>query len=107
MELFIPNILAVARAENVSAETKPTIPHKDIFATGGKEFQKIYFEELVRNHYNESKNFAALSNVARVYHEEYFGAGGSTVKRWKINFPQYNVSLNVEDQGDNLLVNVL
>lgn len=104
MDFFIPNILAVQSLSGVAAQERRIITDSDIAVPAGTEFQKVYFEELVKRCYREEGNFESLAGVARVYYEEYFGVGGSTIKRWKINFSRYNISLNLEENGGRLTV---
>lgn len=104
MELFIPNILTVPKVLGVSTENRSNLTDSDISAPTGGEFQKIYFEELAKRCYKESGNFESLAGIARVHYEEYFGAGGSAIKRWRIHFSRYNVSLNLEENGGRLEV---
>lgn len=104
MELFIPNILAVPKTSAIAPESRGILTESDISAPAGSEFQKVYFEELAKRCYKEEGGFESLSRVARVHYEEYYGAGGASVKRWKIHFSKYNVSLNLEETGGKLIV---
>ncbi len=105
MELFVPNILTVKPVNIVEADKQAVFKVDNISAPSDNYFKKIYFEELSKNCYIENGNFDSLLNVARIHHEEYFGAGGSKISRWKIYFTNYNILINIEeDEGGRLFV---
>ena len=90
MDLFIPYItVQPVSPVNDSIETKPD--YNTTAVSQNSEFQKIYFEELARKYYEEDGNFNAISNIARIHYEEYYGGGSTPLKRWKIYFSKYNV----------------
>lgn len=101
MDLFIPYItVQPASPVNDSIETKQT--YNTMAVPQNSEFQKIYFEELARKCYEEDGNFNAISNMARIYYEEYYGVGSTPLKRWKIYFSKYNILVNIEDNNGQL-----
>lgn len=105
MDLFLPNVLPVQAVFRPEAETLKTLKHEDISAPLGSEFRKVYFEELAKRCYRESGSLDELSAVARIHHEEYYGAGGGRIKRWRVFFCKYNVLVNIEeDAGGRLFV---
>ncbi len=105
MELFIPNILTVQPVPGPAPDRPGTLGPADISAPAGGEFRKVYFEELARRCYSENGNLDMLGAVARIHHEEYYGAGGGKVKRWRVFFSKYNVLVNIEeDAGGRLFV---
>ena len=96
MDLFIPYItVQPVSPVNDSIETKPD--YNTTAVSQNSEFQKIYFEELARKYYEEDGNFNAISNIARIHYEEYYGGGSTPLKRWKIYFSKYNVLVNIEE----------
>ena len=90
MDLFIPYItVQPVSTVNDSIETKPD--YNTTAVSQNSEFQKIYFEELARKYYEEDGNFNAISNIARIHYEEYYGGGSTPLKRWKIYFSKYKI----------------
>ncbi len=80
MDLFIPYItVQPVSPVNDSIETKPD--YNTTAVSQNSEFQKIYFEELARKYYEEDGNFNAISNIARIHYEEYYGGGYRCGKR--------------------------
>lgn len=105
MELFIPNILAVQPVPQIEPDRPATLGAGDISAPAESEFRKVYFEELARRCYSENGNFDMLCAVARIHHEEYFGAGGGKIRRWRVFFSKYNILINIEeDAGGRIFV---
>lgn len=103
MDLFIPYItVQPASPVNDSIETKST--YNTMAVPQNSEFQKIYFEELARKCYEEDGNFNAISNMARIHYEEYYGVGSAPLKRWKIYFSKYNILVNIEDNNGQLYI---
>ena len=101
MDLFIPYItVQPVSPVNDSIETKPD--YNTTAVSQNSEFQKIYFEELARKYYEEDGNFNAISNIARIHYEEYYGGGSTPLKRWKIYFSKYNLLVNIEDNNGQL-----
>ncbi len=106
MDLFIPYItVQPVSPVNDSIETKPD--YNTTAVSQNSEFQKIYFEELARKYYEEDGNFNAISNIARIHYEEYYGGGSTPLKRWKIYFSKYNVLVNIEDNNGQLHIKAI
>lgn len=103
MDLFIPNIV-VQPIEPINDTVETKINYNTISVPQGSEFQKVYFEELMRKCYEEDGNFSAVSNMARIHYEEYYGAGSSPLKRWKIYFSKYNILVNIEDNNGKVQI---
>ncbi len=101
MDLFVPYI-TVQPASPVNDSIEPKNDYKTMAVPSKNEFQKIYFEELARQCYEESGNFNAISNMARIHYEEYYGGGAGPLKRWKIYFSKYNILVNIEDNNGQL-----
>lgn len=99
MELFIPNVLTVQPVFKAEADRPAILGAGDISAPAESEFRKVYFEELARRCYSENGNLDMLCAVARIHHEEYFGAGGGKIKRWRVFFSKYNVLVNIEEDA--------
>ena len=98
MDLFIPYI-TVQPASAVNDSIEPKINYNNISVPQNSEFQKVYFEELAKKCYEEDGNFNAVSNMARIHYEEYYGGGTQPLKRWKIYFTKYNILVNIEDNN--------
>lgn len=105
MELFVPKIITVKPVNAVETDKQSVFKIDNINVPTDNYFKKIYFEELAKNCYKEKGNFDSLLHMARIHHEEYFGLGGSKVRRWKIFFSKYNILINIEeDEGGRLFV---
>lgn len=109
MDLFIPaitvqpiNVVKAIDAVNDSIDSINN--YNSINVPSNNEFQKVYFEELARKCYEDNGNFNAISNMARIHYEEYYGIGSIPLKRWKIYFSKYNILVNIEDNNGKLQI---
>ncbi len=104
MDLFIPYVTRAVEPVNSVSENNNTYKYDNISVPSSSQFQKVYFEELARKCYEEEGNFEAVSNIARVHYEEYYGAGSQRLKRWKLYFTKYNILINIEDNNGILQI---
>ena len=96
MDLFIPYItVQPVSPVNDSIATNQT--YETIAVPQNSEFQKIYFEELARKCYEENGNFNAVSNMARIHYEEYYGAGSKPLKRWKLYQASFLITMETRN----------
>ena len=103
MDLFIPFIATVEPANSVSDSSSSKLNYNNISVPANSTFQKVYFEELARKCYEENGDFEKISNIARIY-EEYYGAGSSRLKRWKLYFSKYGIVINIEENNGSLSI---
>ncbi len=104
MALFIPNVL---RVENIHSIAYNNQHINDVFkgeVPKGTEFQKVYFAELAKKYYMQDGNLEALLDVARVFQEEHYGAGGTNYKRFRVVFKDYNITVFMEEVQGKLIV---
>ncbi len=104
MALFIPNIITVEPVHQIAQEQARVNMLNKAVVPQGTEFQKIYFEELTKKRYMEDGNLEGLSEIARIHQEEYYGFGGTHVKRFKIVFTEFNITINMEENFGRLVV---
>lgn len=105
MDLFVPYITTACEPANSVSDSKNTYKYDNISVPTSSQFQKVYFEELARKCYEDNGSFEAISNMARVHYEEYYGAGSQRLKRWKLYFAKYNILINIEDNNGTLNIN--
>ncbi len=104
MDLFIPYIATVEPAAPVADSKNSILNYSNLSVPAQNSFQKVYFEELARKCYEENGNFDNISNMARIHYEEYYGAGSTRVRRWKLYFFQYGIVINIEENNGSLLI---
>ena len=104
MDLFIPFIATVEPANSVSNSSSSKLNYNNISVPANSTFQKVYFEELARKCYEENGDFEKISNIARIHYEEYYGAGSSRLKRWKLYFSKYGIVINIEENNGRLSI---
>lgn len=104
MDLFIPFIATVEPANSVSDSSSSKLNYNNISVPANSTFQKVYFEELTRKCYEENGDFEKISSIARIHYEEYYGAGSSRLKRWKLYFSKYGIVINIEENNGSLSI---
>lgn len=104
MDIFVPYIATVQPANAVTDSSSNKLSYENVAVPANTAFQKIYFEELARKCYEESGDFEKISNIARIHYEEYYGAGSSRLKRWKLYFSKYGIVINIEENNGSLSI---